>query len=299
MRALRVLAAVGCFTAAIAVTAGSEPDAIKSVTAAGGKITYDKVAKKKVVGAVALQGAKTTDETLKDLPDCPALTRVEVRNAPKVTAAGIADVAKVKKLQKVELQGAVASDDAATALAAATTITDLQLSEGGLTDEGVKQLAALTKLQSLTLTQNPKVKGTTIPALVAAKDLNSLTVTGCPLGDLIGWSALKKLPKLTTLSLARAQVTDAGLKELGQLAQLTTLSLEGTPLTDAGLAELVRLRALKSLTVMDTKITDEAVATLSQMKQLTYLGVSEKQVGKDGGEALKKALPKCDVEIVK
>ena len=95
-------------------------------------------------------------------------------------------------------------------------------------------------------------------------------------------------------------MTDAGLKELGQfVAQLTSLTLDGSPITDAGLPELARIKALKSLSVLDTKITDKAVPILSEMKQLTYLNVSEKQIGKDGADALKKALPKCDVDVAK
>lgn len=299
MRVFGLLTAVACFALAVGATAGSEPDAIKSVTAAGGKITYDKINKQKVVSGVALKGPKATDETLKDLIEFPGLTRVELRDVPKMTADGIATLAKAKKLQTVALQGTVASDDAAAALATATTITNLKMSEGGLTDDGVKQLAALTKLQSLDLTQNPKVRGTTVPALVAAKNLNTLTLSNCPLSDLSGWSALKKLPKLTSLYLTNSGVTDDGLKELGQLSQLTSLALDDTPITDAGLSELVRLKGLTSLRVKNTKITAKAAPVLAQMKQLTYLCVSEKQFGKAGAEDLKNALPKCDVEIIK
>ena len=57
MRALRILAAVACFAVAVGATVGSEPDAIKSVTAAGGKLQYDKIAKKRVIGGVALSAA--------------------------------------------------------------------------------------------------------------------------------------------------------------------------------------------------------------------------------------------------
>jgi hypothetical protein len=296
---LRASCAVICFAAAVLVTAGSEPDAIKSVTAAGGKLSYDKISKKRVVGSAVLTGTKITDANMKDLLEFAALTRVELRDAPNVTAAGIADLAKAKKLQVVELRGAVVSDDATKALAAATGLTELRLADGPLTDDGVKSLAALTRLQTLSLSQNTKVRGATVPALVAFKELNTLSVSGCPLGDLEGWSALKKMSKLTTLSLSRAEVTDAGLKEIGQLAQLTTLTLDGTPITDAGLPELARLKALKSLSLVDTKITEKAVPILSGLKQLTYLNLSEKQVGKDGAEELKKALPKCDVDVAK
>jgi hypothetical protein len=299
MRFVRVVTAVACFAGAAVVTLASEQDAIKSVTAAGGKLQYDKVGKKRVVGSVSLKGTKATDAVLKDLPEFPALSRFDLRDAPNVTAAGVAALARAKKLQVVELEGVVVSDDTVKALAAATSLTELRLTGGELTDDGVKALATLTRLQTLTLAKPGAVRGTTVPALVTLKELTTLTVSGCPLGDLGGWAALKKLPKLTTLSLPRTEVTDGGLKELGQLAQLTSLTLDGAPITDAGLPELARLKALKSLSLLDTKLTDKAVSVLSGMAQLTYLNVSEKQIGKDGADALKKALPKCDVDVAK
>ena len=50
--------------------------------------------------------------------------------------------------------------------------------------------------------------------------------------------------------------------------------------------------------ITDTKITDRAVPILSEMKRLQFLTLSEKQIGKPGVEALKKALPNCDVNAV-
>jgi hypothetical protein len=299
MSAFRILAALACFGSAVVVTAGSEQDAIKSVAAAGGKVQSDKVGKKRVVGGVFLKGAKTTDAVLKDLLEFPSLTRVEVKDAANVTATGVGDLARVRKLQTLELQGGFVTDDAAKALSAATGLTELKISDGALGDDGVKGLAALTKLHSLTLAKNTKIRGTTVPSLVALRDLETLSISDSALGDLQGWSALKKLSKLTTLSLSRSEVTDAGLKELGQVAPVTSLTLDGTAITDAGLPELARLKGLKSLSVLDTKITGAAVPILSEMKQLTYLNVGEKQIGKDGAEALKKALPKCDVDVAK
>ena len=94
------------------------------------------------------------------------------------------------------MQAAIVSDDAAKALAVAITLTELKLADGTLTDDGVSRTSRLlTKLQSLTLAQNSKVRGTTVPALVTLKELNALSLSKCALGDLAGWSALKKLPE--------------------------------------------------------------------------------------------------------
>ena len=294
---------LGCaFVLGFAFTVGggfaSEADAIKNITAAGGKVQQDKMNKKRVVSGVTLSGPKITDSVVKNLLELPALSRVTLRNAPNVTADGVAVLTKVKQLQTVELAGAFVSDDTAKGLATAVTITELTLEDGGLTDDGVRQLATLTKLNTLVLNRNKQVRGTTIPALVAAKNLKYLTVSECQLGDLAGWSALKSLSNLITLALPQTGVTDAGLKEIGKLAQLKTVSLASCPITDAGLAQLKMLKSLESLNLTETKITEQSIPILSEMKRLQFLTLSEKQIGKDGVESLKKALPNCDVNAL-
>ena len=46
------------------------------------------------------------------------------------------------------------------------------------------------------------------------------------------------LEKVREIGLYWTQITDAGLKPVGQLQQLTSLDLDGTQITDAGAAEL-------------------------------------------------------------
>jgi internalin A len=295
--AIRFACALGL---AFTVTIGfaSEADAIKSITAAGGKVQQDKVNKKRVVSGVTLSGPKITDAIVKDLLEFPALSRVSLRTAPNVSMDAVMTLTKVKKLQSVELAGEIVSDDTAKALASVATITELTLEDGGLTDDGVKQLAALTKLQTLVLTRDKQVRGTTIPALVAAKNLKYLTVSECELGDLAGWSGLKSLSNLISLALPQTGVTDAGLKQLGKITQLKSVSFASCPVTDTGLAELKGLNALESLNLTETKITEQAVPILSAMKKLQFLTLNEKQIGKAGVETLKKALPNCDVNAM-
>jgi Leucine-rich repeat (LRR) protein len=277
---------------------GDEDTAAKKIAAVGGKVTFDRENKKKTVGGVILTGAKVTDAALKDLLEFPSLTHVEIKNATKVTADGLSILGKVKKLSFVEISGPIADDQIAKTLASVPTITELRLNNGNLTDDGVKALAALTKLETVTFSQNKNLKGTSIPGLTAAKGLKYLTVTNCQLGDLEGWGALRNLKGLTGMSLSKGGVTDAGMKEVGKLTQLKNLNLDGNPITDAGLAEISGLRLLDNLSLADTKITEKAVPTLSKFTKLSFLTVNEKQIGKAGGEALKKALPNCDVNVM-
>lgn len=128
----------------VSIGLASEADAIKNVTAAGGKVQQDKINKKRVVSGVTLSGPKITDAIMNELLEFPSLSRVTLRDAPKVTMDGVVILTKVKQLQSVELAGEFVSDDIAKSLATVVAITELALEDGGLTDDGVKHLAALT-----------------------------------------------------------------------------------------------------------------------------------------------------------
>ena len=63
------------------------------------------------------------------------------------------------------------------------------------------------------------------------------------------------LSKVTKLSLAFTQITDAGLKEVAKLKKLTELILVRTQITDAGLKDVAKLQQLTNLNLSLTQIT--------------------------------------------
>ena len=69
------------------------------------------------------------------------------------------------------------------------------------------------------------------------------------------------------------QIGDTGLTHLKPLTSLEYLNLYGTQVTDSGLEQLEDLKNLKALYLWQTKVTPAGV------------------------EKLKKALPKCDINI--
>ncbi len=79
---------------------------------------------------------------------------------------------------------------------------------------------------------------------------------------------LKGLKQLRELDLNGSQVTDAGLKVLGQeLPALETLKLSGTAVTDAGLTEsLALMESLKRLDLRGTKVSPEVLKTWREAK---------------------------------
>lgn len=67
---------------------------------------------------------------------------------------------------------------------------------------------------------------------------------------------LRAFPKLVTLQIKSAKITDAGLAHFKSLPHLRNLSLENADITDAGLAHLHGLTELQSLALKNTKATD-------------------------------------------
>ena len=67
----------------------------------------------------------------------------------------------------------------------------------------------------------------------------------------------------STLRLAYAPITDAGVAALEGLEHLQTLSLHGSAITDAALEQLTQFESLNSLWVQETDVTEEGVNRLA------------------------------------
>lgn len=103
---------------------------------------------------------------------------------------------------------------------------------------------------------------------------------------------------LVGLNLGGQDVTDARLALLTDLTGLTRLHLENTKVTDKGLAQIKGLTNLEYLNLYgNAGVTDAGLANLEGMKKLKNLYLWQTKVTKAGAEKLKKALPKCDINL--
>lgn len=156
------------------------------------------------------------------------------------------------KVVKVRLASYMATDASLALLANLTDITSLEL-PGFATDDGLKHLHKLKKLQHLSL-------------------------QGSNYTD-VGMAELKHWPALVTLSLRDTGITDKGLANLKAVPQLEVLSINLAPvasdrITDAGLQHLAGLDKLRSLTVHVSNVTDAGLVYLKGLKNLEYLDLS-------------------------
>jgi hypothetical protein len=134
----------------------------------------------------------------------------------------------------------------------------LDLSRTRISDDGIRQIAFLKRLEVLIL-----------PA--------GITDRAAP--------ALKELSHLRELNLDQARITDAAMAALSGLPALQNLDLSSTRVTDGGLAYLSRLPALKRL-VVGALVTDACAPQLQGMKSLEEIDITQTQIGEKGLAAL-------------
>ncbi|MSQ97369.1 MAG: hypothetical protein EXR98_22840 [Gemmataceae bacterium] len=115
-----------------------------------------------------------------------------------------------------------------------------------ITDADVKELAGLTRLETLNLQQNGALTDACLKSLVEMENLSSLAITD-------------------------TQVTGVGFKHLAGLKRLRELWLFATPTNDAGLKEIAHLKGLQKLYLHETRVSNEGVAALN--KALPYCEV--------------------------
>ena len=84
--------------------------------------------------------------------------------------------------------------------------------------------------------------------------------------------------------------------EIGQLANLTWLYLEGNQLTTLP-PEIGKLTKLTELHIEKTSVTDTDLEHLKSLTSLRRLNVRETEVTKVGVEAIRRALPNCEIKV--
>jgi len=160
----------------------------------------------------------------------------------------------------------------------------LDLSNSGVTDRGLRQLADLSGLEVLKLDNTP-VTDDGLKSLPPLRKLQHLGLAGTAVRG-PGLAHLKDLADLKVLFLSRTAVDDPALSHLSGMARLMVLFLDGTPPDQrppgAGAPE-------------DGLITDAGLMQLSPLANLRVLDVRHTGVTPEGAAEFRKALPACQL----
>lgn len=186
--------------------------------------------------------------------------------------AGLAEVAKLKSLRKLDCLGDKVTDAGLRHLAKLPLLDELGLGGAQITDRGLVNIAKLPRLRHLVLDGNFTDAG--LIHLQNAPSLKILDIKGL---QNITDAGLEQLADIATLEHVNLywnrNITDKGVAYLKKLPALRELNINFSKVADEGLAHLKQVKTLESLVLPDNDITDKGLADLAQLSQLKKLDV--------------------------
>ena len=251
--------------------------------------------------AAGLSGeGQMTDALLQDLSHhAPTLTALGLGGCRQITDAGVGHLAKMPKLQHLDLSGTGITDAGMQVLRDLPLLRTLSLASNDLTAAGVEVLRHCEELEHLNLWAAAAVGDATVRALAGKRKLRHLTIaltdTGLRLlpelpvfrswhgGEAeLGLVGHKSLPNHLSLS---GTFTDTGMRHLRGLEGLFSLDIPGSnrAITAAGLEPLI---SLPHLAVLAVDARDDWMPVIAQMPHLRALGAQDTTAGDHGFVAL-------------
>jgi internalin A len=164
-------------------------------------------------------------------------------------------------------------------------------------DAGMKHVKGLTTLETLGL-GNTSVTDDGLAELKDLKKLKSLTVSGCIRMTDKSAETIKTFADLEYLSLP-STITPKGVKDLAGLKKLKSLYIGGATLSDEAVKDIAdnmpQLEGLNLGTLAGNGLTDESVPHLARLKKLKTLSIIGAKLTDTGLKSLQKALPDCTI----
>lgn len=237
---LLLLTALCIWLAIIATRARNQARSVAAVAARGGQLRFD---------------YEPADRKASDRPRPPQWLRQAVGEEY------FRQVQSVTYNVNGGIGGLQVTDDELAVFDALPDLTTLELSNNpGITDAGLKHLAAMAELRTLYL-YNTSVAGPGIKLL--PRRLEYLELSYTPLED-EGLAHLRGMRRLKYLRLNNTAISDHGLADLSEMLSLEELRLSHTDITDAGLEHLKPLQNLKELSLPFTNVTSRGIVQLQK-----------------------------------
>lgn len=247
-----------------------------------------------------------TDTGAVELAHFPLLTSVTI-SQPNITRAGLAELGKLKHLERLYLDNLdQLTDDDFASLATMTGLRDLRLNGSGagdktaevisslllsnlrigspaFTDEGLKHIGNITTLcNELEIGHESRISDDGLSHLWGPARLRSLKlhvfqgITGS------GFEAISDMTELRNVEVFSEDFTDTGMRYLGYLPNLTNVTIghyrgAAKGVTDEGLLMLAEAPSLQRITFTrtGTQVTPEGIARLKERRPNVNVEVRE------------------------
>ena len=208
-----------------------------------------------------------SDEELRGISNFQKLTELDLSGNDHFTDAGIAHIAKLSNLRKINLSNTTINDDGFYQLSKLTNLQYLDLyfeSEKYFSAKGFKHLSKVKSLQSLNL---------------IGTDINTLEL-----------AQIEKLSNLETLAIFGNGITDAGIKRVANMDSIKVLTICDCDnigvkgVEDIGSMKLERLNIV-NCDEFNNVYTVGRLCNISTLKELQYWGCAPASNNKGGNES--------------
>ncbi len=211
----------------------------------------------------AEESGSSTEPTFADqIADVQAgkTTTLHITQSP-ITAAQIAELARLSQLQTLMLDAGGVADDTLYWLNALHQLEHLRIRQATLTDAGVEQLdpATISQLKILNLPQ----------ATLTARGLRHMS----------------QFPGLIQLRLGATAMDDTAAQELAKFPNLKSLHLIGPKFSDEALTSLAQTPKLASLYIDDCRLSDAAWKRLFDAKPNLHVHIDQQHHDRDPNQA--------------
>ena len=169
----------------------------------------------------------------------------------------------------------------------------LDVAETQVSEDGLKVLGNLRKLEGVDLSINPRVTDSSLTVLQDLPEIKMLSLRNTGVSD-NALAQLADVPQLERLYVSSRYITDEGMKHLGSIKNLKQLDLGGN-IAGLEFEYLTSLTQLEELSLDNTRITDRSIEGLSKLKQLRVLNVKRTDMSNSGVAALRTSLPTTQV----
>ena len=277
---------------------------------------------------VTIEGDNVDDEFLENVGKLHGVEKVDLvgHAAPDLTPAGMAQLCTLPRLKTLNTRGiaiprgfvaglagrtgirslwlpqAAVTDDEMAIIGAFTDLEFLQLDGSNVTDQGFAHVANLKKL---TILDMPGVRITDLAPVADLVQLDLLVLAparATPARSVPGpggpssLGPLRRLTKVTQLTLGTTRIEDRELAVVAGLPKLYNFMSGGRGITEAGLARIAESKSLGCLGLADTSIAD--LRPLSpRLHAISTLWMENSHLTDAGIEPLSKEIRLTDLTI--
>lgn len=237
---------------------------------------------------VTIEGDNVDDAFVENVAKLRGVEKIDLvgRAAPDLTLAGMAQLGNLPGLEILNTRGVAIPRGFVTGLAGRTGLSALWLPQAAVTDDEMAIIGAMTDLETLQV-DGSAVSDRGFAHVANLKKLTILDMPGvnitdlAPVADLVqldllflrprrtlrpravsrpggpsSLEPLRRLTKVTQLTLGDTRIDDRELAVVAGLPKLFHFMIGGRGITEAGLARLAKSKSLASIGLADTSIAD-------------------------------------------